>query len=52
LRDDLGADLRVLFYQRYALYDRPTGTEVIVIRVLHGMRDVQGLSDRGDLEES
>ncbi|MGB5736516.1 MAG: type II toxin-antitoxin system RelE/ParE family toxin [Thiohalocapsa sp.] len=42
-RDRLGEGLRVHFHRDYAMYYRFTDTEVIVVRVVHGARDVRAL---------
>lgn len=39
-REHLGAGLRVIFHNPYAIYYLPTETEVVIVRVLHGARDV------------
>jgi toxin ParE1/3/4 len=42
-RDHLAAGLRVHFHRDYALYYRFTETEVIIVRVVPGARDVRAL---------
>jgi toxin ParE1/3/4 len=42
-RDQLAEGLRVHFHRDYALYYRFTDTEVIIVRVVHGARDVRAL---------
>jgi toxin ParE1/3/4 len=46
-RDLLAAGLRVVFEGNYAVYYLATDSEVILVRVLHGARDVAALADRG-----
>jgi len=46
-RPQLGCDLRVAFSGRYAIYDRPTQEDIIVVRVLHGARDIDAIADEG-----
>lgn len=42
-RDHLAEGLRAHFHRDYVLYYRFTDTEVIIVRVVHGARDVQAL---------
>lgn len=42
-RDRLAAGLRVHLHRDYALYYRFTDIEVIIVRVVHGARDVRAL---------
>ncbi|WP_424945067.1 type II toxin-antitoxin system RelE/ParE family toxin [Candidatus Thiosymbion oneisti] len=42
-RDHLAKGLRAHFHRDYVLYYRFTATEVIIVRVVHGARDVQAL---------
>jgi toxin ParE1/3/4 len=35
----LAPGLRAHFYGNYVIYYRVTGTEIIIVRVLHGLRD-------------
>jgi toxin ParE1/3/4 len=39
--------LRVTFHWAYAIYYRPLPDAVVIIRVLHGARDVAALAERG-----
>jgi toxin ParE1/3/4 len=39
--------LRVTFHRTYAIYYRPDPEEVVIVRVLHGARDVTAIADRG-----
>lgn len=48
-REHLALNLRARFHGAYVIYYTPTNTEVIVVRVLHGSRDIQALADRGGL---
>lgn len=50
-REHLGAGLRVIFHNPYAIYYRHTETEVIIVRVLHGTRDVAAIASQGGLIE-
>jgi toxin ParE1/3/4 len=42
-RDNLSPGLRVIFCRDYAIYYRYTETSVIIVRVIHGARDVVAL---------
>jgi toxin ParE1/3/4 len=44
-RSQLASDLRVLFYEKYAIYYLPRPDEIIIVRVLHGSRDVAAITD-------
>jgi toxin ParE1/3/4 len=44
-RDYLAKGLRAHFHRDYVFYYRFTDTEVIIVRVVHGSRDVQALFD-------
>ena len=46
-REQLGRGLRVLFHRTYAIYYLVSATEVAIVRVLHGARDVAVLAERG-----
>jgi toxin ParE1/3/4 len=46
-RDQLAQGLRAMFQGNYVLYYVFTETEVILVRVLHGARDVAALAERG-----
>jgi toxin ParE1/3/4 len=43
----LAPDLRVTFEGSYAVHYLATDTEVIVVRVLHGARDIAAIAGRG-----
>jgi toxin ParE1/3/4 len=43
-RDRLAKGLRAHFHRDYVLYYRFTDSEVIIVRVVHGARDVQALT--------
>lgn len=42
-REHLAEGLRAHFHRDYALYYRFTDTEVIIVRVVHGARDIRAL---------
>jgi len=46
-REQLGPGLRVTFRGSYAIYYRPEPDAVVIIRVLHGSRDLGALAERG-----
>ena len=46
-RDQLAAGLRVAFHGKYAIYYLCHESEVLVVRVLHGARDVAAIAARG-----
>jgi toxin ParE1/3/4 len=43
--------LRVTFHGAYAIYYRPLADAVVIVRVLHGARDVGALAERGGFPE-
>jgi toxin ParE1/3/4 len=51
-RDILAPGLRAAFQGRYAVYYRADEREVVVVRVLHGARDVVALAERGEFKLS
>ncbi len=48
-REKLGAGLRVTFQNSYAIYYKVAAEAVVIVRVLHGARDVAALAERGGL---
>ena len=46
-RPHLAQHMRVLFYQKYAIYYLPGAEEIIVVRVLHGARDIAAIAEEG-----
>jgi len=46
-RDQLAPDLRVTFHSPYAIYYRPLPEAVVIVRVIHGARDIAALAERG-----
>jgi plasmid stabilization system protein ParE len=46
-RSYLRQNLRVLFCEQYAIYYLPRPDEIIVVRVLHGSRDIASIADEG-----
>lgn len=50
MRDTLSPGLRVTFAGNYAVYCRHDERELILIRVLHGSRDVLAIANQGGFE--
>jgi toxin ParE1/3/4 len=48
-RDQLAPGLRVTFLSPYAIYYRPLPDRVVIVRILHGARDIAALAERGGL---
>ena len=46
-RPVLAPELRVMFYEKYAIYYLPRPEEIIVVRVLHGSRDIVSIAGDG-----
>lgn len=46
-REQFAAGLRVMFHNRYAVYYRVLPDELVIIRVLHGARDVDAIAEHG-----
>jgi len=49
-RDVLAPGLRAWFYRGYAIYYRATEAEILIIRVVHGARDMATLTFNEDTE--
>lgn len=45
-RFHLAANLRVIFDGNYAIYYLPRRSEIVIVRVLHGSRDISAMVDR------
>jgi toxin ParE1/3/4 len=37
----------VIFHENYAIYYLPRMTEIVIVRVLHGARDIESIADDG-----
>jgi toxin ParE1/3/4 len=37
----------VLFHEKYAIYYLPLDDEIVIVRVLHGSRDIASIADEG-----
>jgi toxin ParE1/3/4 len=46
-REHLAPGLRVTFHIPYAIYYRPQPEALVIIRVIHGARDLAALAERG-----
>jgi toxin ParE1/3/4 len=46
-REQLASGLRVTFHSPYAIYYLPLSDAVVIVRVLHGARDMTALAERG-----
>jgi toxin ParE1/3/4 len=46
-RQQLAPGLRVMLHGAYAIYYVPLADAVVIVRVLHGARDVVALAERG-----
>jgi toxin ParE1/3/4 len=48
-RDQLAPNLRVVFQGNYAIYYVVRANELIIVRVLHGARDIAAIAEQGGL---
>jgi len=46
-REQLAPGLRVTFQGSYAIYYKPLVDEIVIIRVLHGARDIVAIVEQG-----
>jgi toxin ParE1/3/4 len=46
-RPHLAPDLRVIFRGKYAIYYFPRTDEIVIVRVLHGSRDIASIAEEG-----
>jgi plasmid stabilization system protein ParE len=46
-RDHLAPDLRVIFCRKYGIYYLPRSGEIVIVRVLHGSRDIPSVAEAG-----
>lgn len=46
-RDQLAPGLRVTFHNPYAIYYLPRPDALVIVRVIHGARDMAALAERG-----
>jgi toxin ParE1/3/4 len=49
-RGQLAPKLRVTFHRPYAIYYKPLRDSIVIVRVLHGARDVLAIAERGGLD--
>jgi toxin ParE1/3/4 len=52
LREQLAPGLRVIFHGHYAIYYMPREDELVIVRVLHGARDIAAIAEQGGFSES
>jgi toxin ParE1/3/4 len=50
-RDQFAPGLRVIFPRAYAIYCQPRADGIVIVRVLHGARDVPAIAERGGFDE-
>jgi toxin ParE1/3/4 len=46
-REQLAAGLRMTFHRPYAIYYKALPEAVVIIRVIHGARDIDALAEQG-----
>ena len=46
-REQFAPGLRVTFHSPYAIYYKPLFDALVIVRVIHGARDVEALAARG-----
>jgi len=49
-REQLAPGLRVTFHNPYGIYYTPQKGAVVIVRVIHGARDIAALAERGGFE--
>lgn len=49
-REQLAPGLRVTFRRPYAIYYTPGPDAIVIVRVIHGARDVAAIAERGGFE--
>jgi toxin ParE1/3/4 len=49
-RGRLAPKLRVTFHRPYAIYYKPLRDAIVIVRVLHGARDIVAIAERGGLD--
>jgi toxin ParE1/3/4 len=50
LREQLASGLRVTFHSPYAIYYCVHVDAVVIVRVVHGARDIAAIAERGGFE--
>jgi toxin ParE1/3/4 len=50
-REQFAPGLRVTFHSPYAIYYLPAEQELVIVRVLHGARDVEVIAAQGGFEQ-
>jgi toxin ParE1/3/4 len=51
MREQLAPGLRGMFHRTYAIYYKPVSDALVIIRVLHGARDIAAIADHGGFAE-
>ncbi len=46
-REQLAPGLRVTFHNQYAIYYMPQPDALVIVRVIHGARDIAAVAERG-----
>ena len=46
-RPQLGEGVRAVFHDNYAIYDLSSPAETLILRILHGSRDIGMIGDQG-----
>jgi toxin ParE1/3/4 len=46
-REQFAPGLRVTFHSPYAIYYKPLSDALVIVRVIHGARDVEAIAERG-----
>ena len=46
-REQIAPNLRVTFHHPYAIYYMPLSNAVVIVRVIHGARDITAIAERG-----
>jgi toxin ParE1/3/4 len=49
-RDHLARGLRVAFHDPYAIYYTPHSDAIVIVRIVHGARDIAAMAERGEFE--
>jgi toxin ParE1/3/4 len=49
-RELLAPGLRVMFHNLYAIYYKPLSDALVIVRVIHGARDVVAFAQRGGFD--
>lgn len=47
MREQIASGLRVMFHHPYSIYYQVLKDEIMIVRVLHGARDVAAIAEQG-----